>query len=358
MKTFFRDAPQSDALTADQRPISHRPARWGKWIFLAGLFIWVLILAATLGAPVPFFDLWSSDIARAQVAQQIFWRFEGEWGVRPVRVLAAALVGASLAVSGSALQAVFRNPLAEPYLLGVSSGGALGAAVGLAFNSGAMRVLGFDLSTVLAFAGAIFASFLIYILGQRRDGGSFNRAGLLLTGVAVSAFLSALMSLVVALSNRDDLARQITFWMLGSLSSVSSVQNVILTMTLIAGVALLFSSSRDLNALRLGDDEAQSLGVSVRQLHARLLLAAALMSAACVAAAGLIGFVGLLAPHGVRLLFGSNARAQIPAAAIGGATLLVTCDALARSVVAPQELPVGIITALLGVPLFLFLARK
>jgi iron complex transport system permease protein len=357
MKTTL-SAPESPPLatsTAAFQPLVRR----AKWLLLSALLIVVLILAATLGAPVPFSDLWSSDASRAQVAQQIFWRYDGNWGVRPIRVLAAALVGASLAVSGSALQAVFRNPLAEPYLLGVSSGGALGAAIGLASRFANFRVLGFDISTVLAFGGALFASFLIYVLGQRRDGNAtFNRAGLLVTGVAVSAFLSSLMALVVALSHRDDLARQITFWMMGNLSHVSPSQNGVLLVTLIVGLGLMFSSSRDLNALRLGDDEAQSLGVSVRQLHARLLLASALMSASCVAAAGLIGFVGLLAPHGVRLLFGSDARMQVPAAAIGGATLLVACDALARSVAQPIELPVGVITALLGVPLFLFLARR
>ncbi|HEX8236041.1 MAG TPA: iron ABC transporter permease [Abditibacteriaceae bacterium] len=341
-----------------------------QWMVLLGAFIVALTLAATLGAPVPLSDLWSHDAARAEVAQRIFWRFGGEWGLRPVRLLAGALVGASLATSGAALQAVFRNPLAEPYLLGISAGGALGAAVGVALQgSTSLRVLDnslFDVSSVLAFGGAVAASSLVYVLGQRGNNGASagafagasNRGGLLLTGVAVSSFLAALMALVVALSNRADLAQQIMFWMLGGLTRATSAQNAVLFVSFVAGLGTLLWSARDLNALRAGDEEAMSLGVPVVALHRRLLLAAALMSAAAVATAGLIGFVGLLAPHLIRLLFGSNARAMIPAAAVGGATLLVSCDALARSVVQPVELPVGIITALLGVPLFLFLARR
>jgi iron complex transport system permease protein len=162
----------------------------------------------------------------------------------------------------------------------------------------------------------------------------------------------------VALSNRADLAQQILFWMLGGLTRATSAQNAVLCLSFIVGMGTLLWSARDMNALRGGDEEAMSLGVPVVALHRRLLLAAALMSAAAVATAGLIGFVGLLAPHLTRILFGSNARLMIPAAALGGATLLVSCDALARSVAQPVELPVGIITALLGVPLFLFLARR
>jgi iron complex transport system permease protein len=181
---------------------------------------------------------------------------------------------------------------------------------------------------------------------------------LLLTGVALSAFLTALMSLVVALSPRPELAQQTTFWLLGGLANATMPKNLMLLITLVAGVGMLLTSARDLNALRVGDQEAASLGISVVALHRKLLFAAALMAAAAVSVAGLIGFVGLLAPHLMRLLFGSDARTVIPAAALGGGALLAGCDAVARSAAPPVELPVGIITALLGVPLFLFLARR
>jgi len=319
-----------------------------RWVFLTLVFGAALVFSATWGAPVSFLDLWSRDAQAAGIARHIFLE------IRPVRLLAGLLVGASLAVSGATLQSIFRNPLAEPYLLGISAGGALGAAISKAiFADSAI-----DFTSILAFAGALAASFAIYALGRGRSTLGFDRSRLLLTGVALSAFLAALMALVVALSARADLARQITFWLMGGLSEVSRAHLISLTISLLVGMGVLLPSSRDLNALRAGDDDAATWGVDVGKLHARLLLVSALMSAFAVAAAGLIGFIGLLAPHLVRLLFGQDARALIPASAIGGATLLVVCDALARGVLPSQELPVGIVTALLGVPLFLFLAQR
>lgn len=337
----------------------------GRWLALIGVLMVIVILAATIGAPVPFSDLWSSEPQKMQIARRIFWRegglSGGDWGLRPVRIFAGMLVGAALASSGACLQSVFRNPLAEPYLLGVSSGGALGATIGLWLQN---RVT-FDLSVPLAFVGALTASAVVYALGAtsstrfasaNRVGG--NRGVLLLSGVALSSFLSSLMALILALSDSANLAQKIVFWSLGTLTRASSTQNVLLLSVLCIGMTILLRSSRDLNALRMGDEEAQTLGVDVRKLHFRLLFAAALMSAVAVAFCGLIGFVGLLAPQAVRKMFGGDIRVLVPAAAIGGATLLVGCDAIARSVAPPVELPVGVVTALLGVPLFLWLARR
>ena len=334
-----------------------------RWPLLAGLVILVTMSAWIWGAPVSIGDLWSRDEVRADVARRIFWRADGDWGLRPLRLCAGLLIGASLATSGACLQSVFRNPLAEPFLLGISSGGALGATLGLWMQKTANYAL--DLTWIFALCGALFSSWLVYILGARTATSSVrsstrtsNRGALLLTGVAISAFLSAIISLVLALSSSADLAQQIVFWTMGTLTRVDARQNVVLLIALFAGLAILFASSRDLNALRSGDDEAAALGVDVRALHVRLLFAAALMSAVAVASAGLIGFIGLLAPHMVRKLFGHDARVLVPASALGGAALLVGCDALARSLVAGIELPVGIITSLLGVPLFLWLARR
>jgi len=332
-----------------------------RWILLLAAFAGVLVAAATLGAPIPLTDLWSADAEKVGVARRIFLWTEDGWGLRPVRLLAGLLVGASLASSGAALQAVFRNPLAEPYLLGISAGGALGATIAAAFDLPVLA--GFDPASLLAFLGALAASGLIYQLGQARalQGRGlqgFDRSTLLLIGVAISAFLGALMSLVVALSNRADLAQRTMFWLLGSLTRATPAQNWVLTISLLLGLAILLSSARDLHAMQVGDEEALSLGVPIKSVHRKLLLVAALMSAAAVAAAGLIGFVGLLAPHLMRLLFGTNPRAVLPATAIGGATLLLACDAIARSAVPEIEIPVGIITALLGVPLFLLLTLR
>lgn len=343
----------------------------GRWLALSGVLMVVVILAATIGAPVPFSDLWSSEPQKMQIARRIFWRegglSGGDWGLRPVRIFAGMLVGAALASSGACLQSVFRNPLAEPYLLGVSSGGALGATIGLWLQPRAA----FELSVPLAFVGALTASALVYALGATSStrfassggassGGASggNRGVLLLTGIALSSFLSSLMALILALSDSANLAQQIVFWSLGTLTRASSSQNVLLLIVLCVGMTILLRSSRDLNALRMGDEEAQTLGVDVRKLHFRLLFAAALMSAVAVAFCGLIGFIGLLAPQAVRKMFGGDIRVLVPAAAIGGATLLVGCDAIARSVAPPVELPVGVVTALLGVPLFLWLARR
>jgi iron complex transport system permease protein len=326
------------------------PNRAARWLLLLLLFAAVLAFAASWGAPVPLSDLWSHDASKLEIARRIFFE------IRPTRVLAGVLVGASLAVSGATLQSVFKNPLAEPYLLGISAGGALGAAISKVLPFWQIGV--FDATTIFAFSGALAASFAIYALGRGSSTFAFDRSRLLLTGVALSAFLAALMSLVVALSSRADLARQITFWLLGGLSDATPQHNFALAVCLFLGIGVLVFSARDLNALQLGDEDAASLGIETEKLHARLLLVASLMSAAAVAAAGLIGFIGLLGPHLMRLVFGNDARRLNPAAALGGATLLVLCDALARSIASPQELPVGIVTALLGVPLFLMMARK
>jgi iron complex transport system permease protein len=334
-----------------------------RWVLLILLFAAVVLWSLTWGAPVPLHNLWSSDAESAETARRIFTWTSDAWGLRPPRVLAGLLVGACLAASGAALQSVFRNPLAEPYLLGVSAGGALGATVALWLQPQAPALFsGLGSITLLALLGSLLSSFLVYYLGQTRGDllglhGS-DRSSLLLCGVAISSLLTSLMSLVVTLSARSDLAQQTTFWLLGGLANATMPQNTLLFITLLLGGILLTKSTRDLNALQLSDEEAVSLGVSVAQVHRRLLLAAALMSSVAVATAGLIGFIGLLAPHLMRLLFGTNARIVLPAATIGGATLLCACDTLARSLASPIEIPVGIITALLGVPLFLFLLRQ
>ena len=321
------------------------------WPFLIVLLGATVVWSLSWGAPVAFADLWSQNPQKAEVARQIFLE------LRPPRTLAALLVGASLAVSGAGLQSLFRNPLAEPYLLGISAGGALGATLAAALQFPSWR--GFDAGALFAFFGALAASATVYALGKS-DSARFSadRSRLLLCGVALSAFLSALMSLVVALSGRYDLAQQISFWLLGGLTRASGAQNWVLFFALLLGGALMASCSRDLNALRAGEEDAASLGVEIGVLHRKILLSAAIMSAASVAAAGLIGFIGLLAPHFIRLCGGRDARVLLPGAALAGAILLLVCDTLARGAWAPIEVPVGILTALLGVPLFLFLARR
>ena len=327
-----------------------------RWLGLVCVAVVVAILSLSWNASLR--ELWAGD----EVARRIFLQ------VRPPRVVAAFLVGANLAAAGAALQSAIRNPLAEPYLLGTSSGGALGAALALwlqlATPSLSGGLWGVGLVSLLAWGGAMGASLLVSKLGQTRargDQGSargLDRAALLLCGVALSSLLSALMSLVTVLSPSASLALQLSFWLLGGLSNADWTQNALLLLSLVLGLAILMSSARDLNAAQLGDEEAIALGVDAAKLHRKLLLAASLMSATAVASAGLIGFVGLLAPHAMRQLLGRDARVLVPASALGGAILLGSCDFLARSVRPPTEIPVGILTALLGVPLFLWLVRK
>lgn len=316
------------------------------------IFVAVVLLALTWNAEIPFSDLWAADAQKSATARLVFFN------LRFPRVAAGILVGASLSLAGAALQATFRNPLAEPYLLGISAGGALGATLAVAIRLPSFA--GFEPSAFLAFLGALGASFLVFQLGQTRAeiAVSEGKARLLLVGVALSAFLSALMSLLIAISGRIELTQQATFWLLGGLTRADWPQNAILLFCFLLGGALLLASARDLNALQVGDDDAAALGVEVAQLQKKLLVAASILSAASVAAAGLIGFVGLLAPHMVRLCGMRDARQLLPGAAIFGAILLVSCDTLARSAAAPIEIPVGIVTALLGVPLFLALARR
>ena len=335
-------------------------SRRALWPLLFLVALGVILLALSWGAPVPLRDLWSPDASTNRIARQIFFE------LRPPRVLAALLVGASLSVAGAGLQTLFRNPLAEPFLLGISAGGALGATLAGALRlplwvvSFANRNLAFDAGTVFAFVGALGCAGAVYTLGRPRSQHGFtsDRARLLLVGVALSALLSALMSLVITLSGRAELAQQVAFWLLGGLGRASWPQNITLAVCFIAGFWLLRSSARDLNALRAGEEDAAALGVEIERLNRRVLIAASLLSASSVAAAGLIGFVGLLAPHIVRLSGARDLRVLLPASALFGATLLCACDALARGAFAPIEIPVGIVTSLLGVPLFLGLARK
>jgi len=303
-------------------------------------------------APVSPLDLFRPS-AQTDAARTIFL------SLRPMRTVAALLVGASLSLAGAGLQTLFRNPLAEPYLLGISAGGALGATIAAAFRLPV--VMGLDAAIPLAWVGAIFAGFAVFALGRGTESGfdvSSGRARLLLVGIALSSFLSALLSLVVSLSGSADLIQETTFWLLGGFSRANWTQNAALAVSLLLGFALLRGNGRDLDALAAGDEDALALGVDTRKLQARVLIAAGILAATSVAVAGLIGFVGLLAPHLVRLGGGRGAKTLLPGAALGGAALLCGCDALARGAFSPIEVPVGIWTALLGVPLFLFLARK
>ena len=275
------------------------------------------------------------------------------FAIRLPRVLLAGLVGAALALSGATYQGLFRNPLADPYLIGVASGAALGATVALVLRLPAgLYALG--ATQWAAFAGAALAVALVY--GLARVGGTTPLTTLLLAGVAVGTLATALTSLLMYWSG--DQLLTIYGWLLGGLTLASWPRAGLLLVYLGAGALALAPAGRTLNALQLGEEGAQALGVDVEKVKLLLVVVATLLTAAAVSVSGLIGFVGLIMPHVARLLWGPDHRVLLPLSALCGAIFLIAVDGLARTVIAPGELPVGVITALCGAPFFLFLLRR
>ena len=276
------------------------------------------------------------------------------WSVRIPRVLLAGLTGAALACAGTAMQAVFRNPMADPYIVGVSSGASLGAVVAGLSSLATVAVIGSIITPLLAFVSALATVFVVYWLGTVR--GRVYVDTLLLSGVAVAAFLGAVVSFLIYFARQE--YHRIIFWLLGSLSLATWTAVGVMAFCVVIGVVCIFLYSRDLNALLLGEETAHNLGTDPEFLKTLMLVMAAVMTSAAVAFTGVIGFVGLIIPHMVRLIVGADHRILVPAATVTGAIFLIIADSLARTVIAPNELPVGIITALCGGPFFLYLLRR
>jgi iron complex transport system permease protein len=268
------------------------------------------------------------------------------------RVLTALLVGGALAAAGTAFQALFRNPLADPGIVGTSAGASVGAVLALALPV-QVEWLGFGLVSLAAFGGALATMLLVYALA--RVGGRLPSTTLLLSGFAVSAALNAVAALIESLSDR---LREMYIWLLGSLDQTTPDQLVAALPLWVVGVGGLLVLSGDLNVLLLGDEQSQYLGLNVTQRRFLVLVLGSLLTSVAVALGGLIAFVGLLMPHIARLLFGANHRLLLPAAILLGAAFLVLVDLVAHLVLAPQVLPVGLITAVLGGPWFLVLLRR
>ncbi len=272
--------------------------------------------------------------------------------VRLPRVILAALVGASLAVAGATFQGLFRNPLADPYIIGVSSGAALGATIAIAWGI-TLGMGGFGAVPILAFAGGLGTIVLVYQLS--RQGDFVPMMTLLLAGIAVSAFLSALVSLNVFFSGER--LHQVVYWMMGGLGGARWAYIRVMIPYVLLGFGGIYFFARELNAMLLGEETAHYLGIDTEKLKKIFLVTASLLVSAAVSTSGIIGFIGLVVPHIVRLLSGPDHRFLLPTSALCGAILLIGADTLARTVIAPIELPVGIITALLGAPFFLYLLR-
>ncbi|HUL38857.1 MAG TPA: iron chelate uptake ABC transporter family permease subunit [Methanomassiliicoccales archaeon] len=276
--------------------------------------------------------------------------------VREPRIVMAGLVGACLSIAGTALQGIFKNPMASPSVIGISQGAAFGASL--------MIVLGFTLVAgnfaipVSAFVFAMVTLLLVYMLG--RVEGALPTTTLLLAGIAVGAFFSAMVSLlqILAAQGSTGTMERVVFWLMGSLNTANWTQTWIVLAFLIPGFILLFAFSRDLNAMIVGETHATSLGVDPKNTVKIMLFGSALVTGAAVAFTGVIAFVGLIVPHIMRMIIGPDNRILFPASLLAGAIFLIATDTVARTIMAPQELPVGVITSLMGAPFFLYLLRR
>jgi iron complex transport system permease protein len=315
----------------------------------------LLLLAASLAAgvgalmvgpvEVPLDQLFAAFRGRADPAVQTIVT-----GLRLPRVLLSAEVGAGLAVSGAVFQALLRNPLAEPYVLGVSGGAAVGAVTAIVLGLTAASVVALPLA---AFGGAVGAMFLVLAMARAQGRGLDTRV-LLLSGVVIGAFFNAIILLIINFADVETF-RAALLWMMGSFSGASGRGVLATSAYLIPALAVLLLLARPLNLLSVGEQSAFHMGVDVGRFRVALYVGTSLVVGVCVAGSGAIGFVGLVIPHALRLVGGSDHRWLLPASALAGGMFMVAADTVARTVVAPTELPVGVVTALIGVPVFLWL---
>lgn len=332
----------------------------GLWA-LTGLLLCAIVVAAAIGAVhVPLKAVFAMLVNRTGLERlPQTWPASLEvivFQIRLPRVLAAALVGAALSVAGALFQGLLRNPMADPYVLGTSGGAALGASVAVLLTAH-FTIFGFGTVAAFAFFGALGTMVLVYHMSK--VGGRTPVVTLLLAGFAVSVILGYTMSFLLIMNDRLQLNTRFLFaWLLGGISVTRWLQVGIIGLIVIAGIAFACTLAKSLNALSLGEERAQHLGIHVERYKAAIIATGALLTAAAVSGGGLIGFVGLIVPHFLRLLFGPNHTRLLPLAALGGASFLVTADLLSRIVVAPTELPVGILTAFIGGPAFLVMLRR
>ncbi|MDK9719251.1 MAG: iron ABC transporter permease [Trichlorobacter sp.] len=306
---------------------------------MLGCLVAVLLLSLSLGQQVinPF----NLDPLQFKIVLEL----------RLPRIVVALLMGGSLGVAGAILQGVFRNPLADPYVLGTSSGAALAAAFGLLATQGTAVWL----VPGLALVGALVTSAVVVSLG--RDAWGVRAERLLLAGVGIGFFLSAILMLVMSLAQADGVKRAL-LWMAGDLAGADWSVVPVASLLMLFGFVLALARRRGLNALALGDEVAFGLGLEPGRERTLLVLAASLLTAASVALGGIVGFVGLMVPHAVRALVGADARRVLPLSAIGGGMLLCLADTVGRSVLPPVEIPAGVVTALIGAPWFLIMLRR
>jgi iron complex transport system permease protein len=338
--------------------LSGRRTRIYSLLGMAAALVFVIVVATSIGSVkiplsttfrvlldrLPFVDMhqtWQSSIATII------------WDIRLPRVILAGLVGAALSIAGATYQGLFRNPLADPYLIGVAQGASVGAIIGFLLPA-AWNLAGFGLIPLLAFIGAILATVVVYLLA--RVGKTLPVTTLILAGVALSALLSSIASYLIISSGNK--MHGIIFWLMGSFSLSRWSEVGVVFPYVAVGTAVIIIFARLLNVMQLDEEQAQQLGVNVERYKILLLAAATLITAASVSFVGTIGFVGIIIPHAVRLVWGADHRFLLPLAVLTGAIFMILTDLVSRTVLAPTEIPIGVITAVCGAPFFLYLLRR
>ncbi len=317
--------------------------RFAALIILILILFLLLITASTVGSvKIPMGEIMPILRGGGEETYRIILL-----GIRIPRILQAAVVGMGLSVSGAFLQGLLGNPLADPYILGISSGAALGAALSIVLG------LGIIATQLLAFGAALVTIYLVISLS--RLGTGTGSTTLLLSGIAVSTFISAIISFIMLISNHK--LSSIVFWMMGGFSTISWNEVMVSTPAILGGALLMYFYSNELNAIIMGRETAQHLGVDTDRVSKIILICGSLVTAAAVAVSGIVGFVGLMIPHITRMFVGPDNRILIPFSAVIGATFLVFADILSRTLIQPAEIPIGIITAIFGGPFFLYIMR-
>lgn len=312
--------------------------RFKKRIILLSLVLFIAAILAIIKGPVniPFCQLLLRE------NQQILY-------LRIFRALTAIVVGSGLAVSGIALQAILRNPLAEPYLLGTSSGAGLGAIISIIVGISRIYL------PLAAFLGAIVSVLLVYNLARQNN--KIREQSLILSGVIISVAFSALIVFLVSISGNETL-HGLTWWLWGSLQTYDFKLLLMVSSITIAGIAVIYIFSQDLNAISIGEEEAIHLGINAETVKKIVILTTSLITASLVCICGIIGFVGLMVPHMMRMVVGPNHKILIPTTCLAAAIFMIICDLLSRTILPPLEIPIGVITALLGTPTFIFLLKR
>jgi iron complex transport system permease protein len=362
------DSRQTATANGQSAALTSKPTLRSHWkravivlpILFAGLLV-ALVLATTIGSV----SISASEIVKMTLNGTGLFHFQQTWDaadeiiifqLRLPHVIGAALVGAALAVGGVLFQGLLRNPLADPYLIGISAGSGLGITIGFALPA-SFVLLGFGQIAAFAFIGAVLAVMLVYWLA--RVGGRTPVVSLLLAGMVVTALMNAIQALLLYLYPGLQLRlRSVIGWLWGGIAVQDWGQVGIAALLILIGILIALSFGPTLNALALGEEGAAYLGINVERQKTLLIAVASLLTAASVTIAGLVGFVGLVVPHALRLVIGPGHRLLLPASALGGALFLVVADLLARSLIAPSELPLGVLTALVGGPFFLYLLRR